>query len=113
MRLSTSTRIDNLFCTPICTFLTLQHNLKNISFVTLLAGVTHRRRVADVNTSDFQKWAAENKLKEATIKALTDEDLSSVSTLQLVDVGLLRTLSLTIGQRTVLEKAVNSLEGWK
>ena len=60
---------------------------------------------------DFQQWAAESKLKEATVKALTDEDLNQLSTLQLVDVGLLRTLSLTIGQRTVLEKAVNSLGG--
>lgn len=60
---------------------------------------------------DFQQWASESKLKEATVKALTDEDLNNLSALQLADVGLLRTLSLTIGQRTVLEKAVNSLGG--
>ena len=60
---------------------------------------------------DFKQWAAKYMLKEATIKVLIDEDLNNLSTLQLVDVGLLRTLNLTIGQRTVLEKAVKSLGG--
>ena len=60
---------------------------------------------------DFKQWAAKYRLKEATVKVLIDEDLDQLSTLQLVDVGLLRTLNLTIGQRTVLEKAVKSLGG--